>query len=324
MIPFCFYLLKLNDKIFNIEHTKCMEKSKKKEIKKIEKFKRKNKIGLCLSGGGTRGFAFVGAFKAFEENGIEFDAVSGCSVGSLFAALYASKMKSDEIVEKTKNFKNKDFRNSKLGFLPSKMDNMIENLENLLPIKQIGDLKIPYYAVAVDLRTGREIDFSSGTLSSIIAGSCSIPGVFFPVKYKKMVLIDGGVANNVPVDILRDEGCDYVVTIDCNSTRGGGTKSDNLIVQFTTSVGIMMANNSKKGLELSDIVISPDMKEFSSLKLEGKEKMIKEGYRATMEMMPEIKKLFMGKYKKKMWKFYIKKQNSHKIIVQDENSRKWR
>ena len=139
-----------------------------------------------------------------------------------------------------------------------------------------------------------------------------------------MVLIDGGVANNVPVDILRDEGCDYVVTIDCNSTRGGGTKSDNLIVQFTTSVGIMMANNSKKGLELSDIVISPDMKEFSSLKLEGKEKMIKEGYRATMEMMPEIKKLFMGKYKKKMWKFYIKKQNSHKIIMQDENSRKWR
>ena len=267
--------------------------------RKMKKFRKKYKVGLCLSGGGARGFSYIGAFKAFEERGISFDAVAGSSIGSMFAAFYAGGMSADEIYAKTKNVKNSDFRKAKLGFLPSKMDTMRENLKRILPIKKIEDMVIPYYAVAVDLKTGQEVVFSSGEVATIITGSCAIPGVFVPVKYKNMVLIDGGVINNVPSDVLKEKGCDFVVTIDCNSSRGGGTSSTSLIAQFTTSVGIMMANNSKKGIDMSDIVVYPSTERFSSLNIANIEEMIEEGYRATVEKLDEIENLLLGKYRKK-------------------------
>ena len=114
-----------------------------------------------------------------------------------------------------------------------------------------------------------------------------------------MTLIDGGVKNNIPAEVLTMNGCDFVVTIDCNCNRGGGTNSEKLFAQFSTSVGIMMVNNSVRGIELSDITICPDLKKYKSLSVDGRDEMIKEGYRATVEMMPEIIKLFHGKYKKR-------------------------
>lgn len=263
------------------------------------KFKKKYKVGLCLSGGGTKGFSYIGAFKAFQEYGIEFDMVAGTSAGSLFGAIYASKMDLNALDAATKGLKNSDFKHSKLGILPSGMDKLQLLLEQVLPVKTIEELKVPYFAVAVDLKTGKEQHFNSGELSKIITGSCAIPGVFLPVKYKNMTLIDGGVSNNIPADVLKMKGCDFVVTIDCNCNRGGGTNSERLFTQFATSVGIMMVNNSKRGIELSDIIICPDLKKYKSLSLDGKNEMIKEGYRATVEMMPEILKLFSGKYKKR-------------------------
>ncbi len=267
--------------------------------RKKEKFHKRYRVGLCLTGGGARGFVYVGAFKAFEEKGIKFDAVAGASIGSVFGAFYASGLSADEIYKLTRNAKTSDFRKSKLGFLPSKMDTLRDNLRRFLPIRKIEDLIIPYYAVAVDLRSGREIAFDHGDLATIVAGSCAIPGVFMPVKYKDKVLIDGGVVNNVPSDVLKMNGCDFVVTIDCNHTRGGGTPSNSMITQFITSVGIMMAKNSKKGLGMSNIIISPNTENFHSLKIANIEELVEEGYRATMEMIDEVEKLFLGKYKKK-------------------------
>ena len=267
--------------------------------KKIRSFRKNHKIALCLSGGGTRGFAYLGAFKAFEEFGIKFDAVAGTSVGSLFAAIYASGIPLKDVEKIAEGFNNHDFRNSKFGIFPSKMDNLAKKIKEVIPVSKIEELKIPYYAVAVDLKTSNEIHFHSGDLASVITGSCAIPGVFYPVKYKGMNLIDGGVRNNIPVDVLKSNGYDYVITIDCNCSRGGGTTSENFITQFFTSIRIMMVNNSKNGLDLSDLVICPDLKKFNSLKVEGKNEMINEGYQAVLKAMPDIKKIFEGKYKRK-------------------------
>lgn len=266
--------------------------------KKREKFRRTHKIGLCLSGGGTRGISYIGVFKAFEECNIKFDAVAGTSIGSLLGAMYASGMSANDMEKWAMQAKDSDFRKAKLGFLPSKMDNLAEVINKMLPNKKIEDLPTEYYAVAVDVRSGEEKHFNSGELAPIITGSCAIPGVYCPVKYKNMVLVDGGVSNNIPADVLRINGCDIVITIDCNCTRGGGTSSNSLVTQFITSVGIMMANNSKKGIKLSDLVICPDLKRFSSLKLQGREEMIKEGYVATMNKMQDIKDLMCGCVKK--------------------------
>ena len=293
-------LFSLIAKTSNLEYNIInMSFKKRLEEKKKKKFKKKYKVGLCLSGGGTKGFSYLGAFKAFQEYGIEFDMVAGTSAGSLFGAIYASQMDISKIKDVTTGMKNKDFRHSKLGILPSSMDKLHELIEQVLPVKKAEELKIPYYAVAVDLKTGKEVHFKTGDLASIITGSCSIPGVFLPVRYKNMTLIDGGVKNNIPADVLKMNGCDFVVTIDCNCNRGSGTNSEKLFTQFSTSVGIMMVNNSVRGIELSDLIICPDLKKYKSLSLDGKEEMIKEGYRATVEMMPEIIKLFSGKYKKR-------------------------
>ena len=271
----------------------------KKEDKLRKRFKKKYRVGLCLSGGGARGFSYIGAFKAFEECGITFDAVAGTSIGSLFAAFYASGMNYEEIVRKTRAIKQSDFRKATLGFLPSKMDIMNESIKKILPIHKAEELKIPYYAVAVDLKTGKEIRFTTGDLPAIITASCAIPGVFCAVKYRNMNLIDGGVKNNIPADVLIENGCDFVVTIDCNSTRGGTTESNNIITQFMTSVRIMMVNNSQKGLDLSDIIIRPNTQNCASLSLKHKEELMEAGYKATMELMPVIKELFLGKVKKR-------------------------
>ena len=262
------------------------------------KFKKKYKVGLCLSGGGTKGFSYIGVFKAFEEHGIKFDMVAGTSAGSLFGSLYACGMSSLDMIKLAKNVKTSNFRKSKLGFLPSKMDTLAETLSIALPCKKFEDLKVPLYIVAVNLKDGKEVHINSGNLISAITGSCAIPGVFCPVEHGNKVLIDGGVKNNVPADVLIENGCDFVITIDCNSSRGGGTISKSLITQFTTSVGIMMVNNSKHGLELSDIVIAPDTKKFSSLKIENSKELIDAGYIAAKEKMPEIEKLFLGQIKK--------------------------
>lgn len=271
----------------------------KSALKKLNLFHKKYKIGLCLSGGGTRGFAHLGAFKAFEEYGIHFDAVAGASAGSLFGAFYASGLNFEQIYQMSKGLKQTDFIKQKFGILPSSMDLLAETLNKLAPIKRIENLKIPFYAVAVDLKTGKQIVFDSGRLDSVITGSCAIPGVFLPVKYRGMNLIDGGVRNNVPSDVLYKNGCDFVITIDCNSTRGGGTESNRVWTQFITSIGIMMVNNSKQGLMWSDLVIAPDMSKFNSFKLDGKDEMIKAGYDAVVKAMPEIEKIFLGRHKRK-------------------------
>lgn len=269
------------------------------EKRRKKKFKKKYRVGLCLSGGGTRGFAHLGAFKAFEEAGIEFDMVAGTSAGSLFGALYATKMKYADMLTLASGVKNSDFRNAKLKFLPSKMDNLNQLIKSIFPVRRIEELKIPFFAVSVDLKTGEEIHFKEGELAPILSGSCAIPGVYYPVKYKNMTLIDGGVKNNIPADVLRDNGCDFVVTIDCNCTRGRGTKSENFFTQFMASVGIMNVNNSNKGKALSDIVICPNMEKFASMKVKDRIEMINEGYRATKEMMPYIENLFSGRFKKR-------------------------
>ncbi len=256
-----------------------------------KKPQRRVKVGLCLSGGGTRGFAHLGAFKAFEECGIKFDMVAGTSTGSLFGALYATGESFEEINNRIERVKDKAFKKQKLGIFPSSMDSLNEIIKEIMPVKKIEELSIPYFAVAVDLKTGMEVDFSEGNLASVITGSCAIPWIFKPVKYRGMNLIDGGVKNNIPADVLLNHGCDIVITIDCNSGRGGGTNSEKSWKQFITSIGIMMVNNSQKGLKLSNFVISPNMERFNSLKIVEKDAMIEEGYNSAMAAMLQIKRI---------------------------------
>ncbi|MFQ6724557.1 MAG: patatin-like phospholipase family protein [Clostridia bacterium] len=275
-------------------------------------FKRKPiTIGLCLGGGGARGFAHLGALKAFEEYGINFDMVAGCSVGSCVGAFVCANMGFKKTYNIAKELQVKDIKRNKIKFMPSSTEGLEELISNNIKQKNIEELPKKLFIVSVDAKTGKEVIFDSGSLSKAVAGSCAVPGVFYPVIYNNMTLIDGGVMNNIPADVLRKKGCDVVITIDVNSTRGGGTSSEKFYDVFLASIGIMMKNNSNQGYLYSDIVIQPDMKRFKSSKLDGYEAMVEEGYNAVIASMPEILKLINNK-RYRLWK-RNKRKNMYKL-----------
>lgn len=262
--------------------------SKKKTVESTTK----QKIGLALSGGGARGFGHLGALKAFEELGVEFDAVAGTSVGALVGALYCYGYKSDEIIERALKLKIKDIRTSKIVFVPSKTSKYEEFIMSLMGDIDIADLRKKFGAVAVDMVTGEEIVFTEGRLCKVVAGSCAVPMVFDCVKYEDMNLMDGGLANTIPADVPKMLGCDKVIAVDINKYRGRGTESTKLFDLVLASIRILMKANCLKGKINADILIEPDLKDFKSTSFDGAEEMIKEGYNAVMRQKDEILQMF--------------------------------
>lgn len=283
---------------------------KTKEFKKNKKVK----VGLSLGGGATRGIAHIGAIRAFEENGLTFDFIAGTSVGSLIGCMYAGGKTSSEIMEVARGLKVKDIRTSKF-FMPSKTEGIqklvIDNLGDI----DIKQLKTPFGAVAVDLITSNEIVFTQGNLAKIVAGSCAVPGVFVPVEYQDMHLSDGGLQNNIPSDVPRFFGCDYVIAIDVNSTRGEGTDSLKLIDVLSATIRIMSKSNSIKGYINADYVIKPSMKKYKSTKVDEAEAMFQEGYTATIDALPKIMEIISKKPNRaQRTRFRLMSENKPKII----------
>ncbi len=263
---------------------------------------RKPKIGVAFGGGGARGMSHIGVIKAFEEFGLKFDYVAGTSVGSIMGAAYASGMSSKEIYDIAKKLRVKDIRTNRVFFMPSKTD----GLENLM-IETFGDiniedLKTPFSAVAVDIKTTKEICISHGNLAKAVAGSCCVPGIFQPVEFQNMLLCDGGLQNNIPANIPRYFDCDYVVAVDCNSTRVYGTESTKVLDVLSCAMRTLMKSNSIKGYISADVTIATDNKKFKSTKLEGLDEMVERGYKSAIDKMPEIMQLFSGKAPKKKTK----------------------
>lgn len=265
--------------------------------------KKKLTIGLALGGGGARGFSHLGVLKAFEEYGLDFDYVCGTSVGSLVGAFYAAGYSYNQLFNIAKNLKKKDIKTNKVFFMPSKTEG-IENVitENLGDIN-IEDLKKPFAAVAVDIKTTEEVAITKGNLAKAVAGSCAVPGVFHPVEFEGRHLCDGGLQNTMPADIPRIMGCDYVVAVDVNKSRLYGTESTKLIDVIACSIRILMKSNVIKGYVSADIVLKPETKRFKSTSTEGFLDMIEEGYREAIDHMPEILALFQGRTPRKKTKY---------------------
>lgn len=265
-------------------------------------FGKKVKIGIAFGGGGTRGFSHLGAIKAFEEFGLKFDFVAGTSAGSLAGAFYAAGYSYKEMYNVIKDLKEKDIRRNIIPFTPSKLDGLGEILVKNLGDINIEDLKIPFAAVAVDIKSTKEICIAKGNLAKAVMGSCAVPGVFQPVVYEDMILCDGGLQNTIPADIPKYFGCDYVISVDVNKSRTYGTDSTKFVDVLSCAIRILMKSNAVRGYVNSDLIIAPETKRFKSTKTEGMEEMIEEGYKATIDIMPQIMEIF-GRKKKSKRKF---------------------
>lgn len=290
---------------------------KKNKNLKLEKHK-KTKIALCLSGGGARGFVHLGVIKAFEEYGLNFDYIIGTSAGSLVGAFLAAGMTYNEIYKLAQVLDMKDIKTNVIPFKSSKTDGLqkviIDNLGNV----DIQDLKTPFCAVCTDLVTTKECVVTKGNLAKAVAGSCCLPYVFYPVEFEDKIFVDGGLHNTIPADIPKLLGCDYVIAVDVNKSRTYGTNSTKLLDVLTCSFRILMDKNIRKGYQYADFIIKPETKKFKALKKEGMEDMIEEGYKETIDKMPEILEIFNKKpLSKKQKNNFIEKykENERELII---------
>ena len=276
-------------------------KRKKKNDLQIH---RKVKVGLALGGGGARGIAHIGAIKAFEELGIKFDYVAGTSAGSIIGALYAYGKSAKEIEELAKSLRKKDIMRGMIPFIkPTKTERFEEQLNKAFgDLTVFSEMKIPLSVVCTDLKTGKEVDFDYGNVAKVVSGSCAVPGVFTPVVYEDMHLIDGGLRNNVPADVVKKMGANVVFAIDVNHLRGTGTQSLSTISVLSSTIGIMMQAKIDKTMECADLIFEPSLESFSPLKFEGFDEMIKIGYNTVMANKDKIQRMLelnpkkIGKY----------------------------
>lgn len=275
-------------------------------MKIFDIFKKKIKIGVAFGGGGAKGMTHIGVMKAFEEYGLDFDYVAGTSVGSIMGAAYASGMKSSEILKVAKSMKTSDIRTSKVFFVPSKTEGIESMMRDTFGDIDIEDLKKPFSCVAVDMKSTKELCISHGNLAKAVAGSCCVPGIFQPVVFGDYLLCDGGLQNNIPANIPRFFDCDYVIAVDCNSTRTYGTESTKTLDIISCALRVLMKSNSIKGYLNADLTIACDTKKYKSTELQGIDEMVEIGYRNTIDMMPEIMKIFSGKYPRAKKKDYGK------------------
>ena len=262
-----------------------------KKAKEEGKNQRKPKIALCLGGGGARGFAHLGALKAFEEDGFDFDLCVGTSVGSLVGAFYCSGLSVDQLIAYSHEIDVKDVKTGKL-FFPSDPLAIGELFTRRMGNMHIEDLMKPFYCVAVDIVSGKEVVFDKGSVKDAISASCAVPLVFRPVVIGEKHLVDGGVLNNIPASVCKMLGADFVVTVDVNPTRGEGTKEIGMLDVIKATFSIMSAHTSVEGLRLSDVIVAPNLYEFSAARKDGYEKMIELGYNAAKAKTEDIKKLF--------------------------------
>ena len=261
------------------------------------------RIGLVLGGGGARGMAHVGVLKVLEEMRIPIDCVAGTSMGSIIGGLYASGMTLEDMEQTLARinwpevfrdgppradlpFRTKQEQRVLLSAtvglnregvqLPKGLlegQNLLLLLEELsLPVASVRDfdkLRIPYRAVATDLATGEPVVLGSGELALAMRASMSIPSALVPVRLDDKLLVDGGVANNLPIDVAR-KLCrpDVIIAVDVGAPLAPASELNSVLSvtnQLTTILTVRNVVEQVKTLGKKDVLITPDLQDVSSL-----------------------------------------------------------
>lgn len=303
------------------------------------------KIGLVLGGGGAKGAAEIGVLKYIEEANIPIDYIAGTSIGSIIGGLYSVGYRHAELDSLFHSQQWMDLltdRNSSVASHPYKVRDSVAYvfgfpIHNRHKVKDksrkhtfgvvLGDsvqslleetsrchdsisfdkLPIPFRCVAVDIRTMEEIVFSQGSLPLAMRASMSIPGAYKPVVKDSMLLVDGGMLNNLPVDVVKAMGADIVIAVDL--TQNKREKYENKEIkkmkslsadeysQFSRIIAwvkerpdlIKYRVNSKA----ADIYINPDLKGFSAADFHQKkiDEMILRGEQAGKDALPKLRAL---------------------------------
>ena len=262
---------------------------------------KKIKIGLALGGGAARGFAHIGVIKALEAQGIYADIVVGTSAGSVVGALYAAgnsgfqlqKLAMDMDEAAISDWAVPLFGKSSGVLKGEALQTYVNKAVNNQPMEK---LKIPFGAVASDLKTGQPILFQRGNTGMAVRASSSVPGVFQPVVINNRSYVDGGLVAPVPVRFARDMGADFVIAVNISTQADVQATVSSLDVIMQT-FSIMGQRINQYELKDADVVIAPSLGKMAGNDFAGRNQAILAGEQAAAQVMAQIKQKLEAKRK---------------------------
>jgi NTE family protein len=287
------------------------------------------KVGLVLSGGGARGLSHVGVLKVLEQERIPVDAIAGTSMGAIVGGLYATGMNAAEIEAAVRAIdwenvfarrvdrqhlsqrrKEEDFEISpviEFGVRDGELRAPVgaassRGLESLLrrytlPVRQVREfdrLPIPFRAVATDLETGAAVVLDRGDLALALRSSMSVPGVFSPTEVDGRILGDGGLVNNVPIDVARAMGVDVVIVVNIGTPLAGRESLGSVVGITAQMINILTEQNVQRSLAsmgARDILVAPPLGTFSSADFAKAEEAIAIGERGARTVADRLRAL---------------------------------
>jgi NTE family protein len=249
------------------------------------------KIALVLGAGGSKGFAHIGVLKILESNKVPIDMIVGTSVGSFVGSLYAYGYDAYSLQKIALSIERSDVSELTIpdnGFL--KGERLRDFINTKVRQSPIEKLKIPFYAVATDIKAGGSVVFNNGNTGMAVQASCAIPGVFQPARFSGTSYVDGGVVNPLAVDVARRFGANVVIAVDISS--GIDTVVPTTTIEtIMKSIQIMYSKMSLIATSEADVVIKPIVGFVGSADFSHRNEAVMEGEKAALQAMPQINAL---------------------------------
>lgn len=285
-------------------------------------------VGLVLGGGGARGAAHIGVLKVMERERIPVCQIAGTSMGAIVGGLYASGYTTEELETLIQTLdwadlfvddpprdlqpmhrKDGDYRyllDLEIGFVDGKVvlpGGLVQGQKLLLLLRRLtlstwdihdfDQLPIPFRAVAADIGNGDKVVFGQGDLALAIRSSMSVPGAFAPLRVDGRLLVDGGMVDNVPVDIVRDMGATHLVVVDVGSPLHDEAALTNPLVIMDQMIGALMKEKTERQLATlqdSDVLITPDLGDLTASQFNRGAEAIRQGELAAEAAVPKLRR----------------------------------
>ncbi len=263
------------------------------------------RLGLALGAGAARGWAHIGVLKVLEEAGIHIDMIAGTSMGALVGGIYAATASVEKLKQSTIDLfqtrsdtrrKIFDYTLPKQGLLKGKKAAQL--VRNAVNSADFLDLMIPTYLVGVDILNEEEVIFETGDVTDAVRSSIAIPAVFYPFKHQGRWMVDGGLLNPVPVDVLIRKGADMVIAVSIESeASGAGSQNKDPGIKEIISRTISIVHGRATGdyVKNADLVLYPDVSTFAWDDFHEGIALMRRGMEACFARLPDIQKMINEK-----------------------------
>jgi len=246
------------------------------------------KIAVVLGAGAAKGFAHIGVLKVLESQKVPVHMVVGTSAGSFVGSLYAYGYDAYTLQKIAMALNKSDVAELTVpdnGFI--KGERLRDYINMQLRNTVIEKLRIPFYAVATNIKSGEQTVFATGNTGMAVQASCAVPGIFRPASFSGTSYVDGGVVDPLAVDVARYYGADIVIAVDITSAIGNAVP-DGTMDTLMKSIEIMYNKISQIPISKADVVIKPQVGFVGAADFDHRNEAIMEGEKAAWAAMPRI------------------------------------